>query len=104
MPKLVLSVWKLRRYVGSSQSPPEGGVDKAAPAIPGGNLLLPALGDVNLSRANPDGMGLEPAVEPGKVGLAPNSPGFLLGVNLLQGSGFDGLHKLRIGLSYPFWD
>jgi hypothetical protein len=56
--------------------------DKAAPAILGGNLLLPALRDVNLSSANPDGMGLEPAVEPGKIGLVPNSPGFLLGDRL----------------------
>jgi hypothetical protein len=42
--------------------------------------LLPALRDVNLSSANPDGMGLEPAVEPGKIGVMPDSPGFLLGI------------------------
>lgn len=58
--------------------PPQGGVDKAAPATPGGNLLLPAPRDVNLSGANHDGMGLEPAAEPGKIGLVPDSPGFLL--------------------------
>lgn len=79
MPRLDLSECKPRRNVGSSQSPPQGGVDKAAPAKSGGNLLLPALRDVNLSGANRDGTGLGPAAEPGKLGPVPDSPGFLLG-------------------------
>ena len=39
--------------------------------------MRPALRDLTLSGANPDGMGLVPAVEPGQVGLVSIFPGFL---------------------------